>query len=216
MICSICKFQGQFTIFRKENRWHVKNTWCCPRCLSKNQHRLMWLVYQKLQNEIIGKKILHCSPNRALKEKFSKDFDYLSIDFPPREGLSGIAKAGLNQDLRDTCFKNEYFDIIVCSHVLDQIEEDEKAIKEIHRILKPNGIALIVVPIYPEEKTKKLLEPILNHWWRCGYDYFNKLRKAKFSVEVIKYDYFENWEELGLDGAVLALCRKKRKTKRGG
>lgn len=214
MKCPICGFEGEFTLFRKKDKWHVENSWSCPKCLSKNQHRLIWLVYEKVRGELSGGRLLHCSPMRCLKEKFTQAFTYISIDLPLRESKSGVTKADLEQDLRDTRFSDEYFDLIVCSMVLDFIQEDEKAIRELYRILKSTGLGFIVVPIHPEEKTSKLSERVLGHWWRCGYDYFNKLRKAGFSVQLVKYNEFQNWEDFGLHGEILALCRKKRKSRK--
>jgi ubiquinone/menaquinone biosynthesis C-methylase UbiE len=37
-------------------------------------------------------------------------------------------------------------DCVVCSHVLEHVD-DNKALKEIYRVLKPGGVALIMLPI---------------------------------------------------------------------
>jgi len=209
MKCPICSFKGEFRLFKKKDKWHIEDSWLCPQCLSLNQTRLMWLVYEKVRKEFDGGELLHCSPMKCLKEKFIQDFSYISVDLRCRESWAGVTESDLEQDLRDTCFRDEYFDLIVCSHVLDQIRDDERAIKELHRILRSKGIALIIVPVYPEEKTKLLPEPVLGHIWRCGYDYFNRLPKYGFMVELIEYSKFQNWEDFGLHGEVLALCRKR-------
>lgn len=47
-------------------------------------------------------------------------------------------------------FKGESFDGIVCSHVLEHVPDDQVLIKEIHRVLCPGGIAVIMVPINEE------------------------------------------------------------------
>lgn len=43
-------------------------------------------------------------------------------------------------------FNDKSFDRIICSELLEHIKDDRKAIAEIHRVLKPDGIALITVP----------------------------------------------------------------------
>ena len=43
---------------------------------------------------------------------------------------------------------NELFDLIVASDVLEHIENDEKEIKKLHKLLKPNGFFLATVPAY--------------------------------------------------------------------
>lgn len=49
-------------------------------------------------------------------------------------------------DLRKTPFKNEEFDVILCSHVLEHIPEDVSALLELKRILAPSGLMIIAVP----------------------------------------------------------------------
>lgn len=39
------------------------------------------------------------------------------------------------------------YDIVICSHVLEHVRDDRAAMKEIYRILKPNGICLFLVPV---------------------------------------------------------------------
>ena len=51
-------------------------------------------------------------------------------------------------------FKDESFDLIICNHVLEHIEDDKSALNEIYRVLKYNGISFLQVPInLKREKT---------------------------------------------------------------
>ena len=208
-LCPICGFEGSFIEIREEDKWHPHKELGCPRCLSAGRHRLIWLVYNELKSrkEFSGK-MLHCSPMRCLKDKFVDDFNYISIDFPPRESKLGVTKADLNQDLRDTFFRDNYFDIIVCVAVLDNIKETEQAIQEIYRIIKTGGIAFITVPIFKDEKSKKMEKPELKHWWRCGLDFFQKYVDVGFRIEIIKNTHIEDYERYDLTEDYLALCRK--------
>jgi SAM-dependent methyltransferase len=38
-------------------------------------------------------------------------------------------------------------DILLCSHVLEHIPDDRKAMREIRRVLKPDGFAIVLVPL---------------------------------------------------------------------
>ncbi len=53
-------------------------------------------------------------------------------------------------DLTTTPYCDAEFDFILCSHVLEHIQDDRKAISEMHRILKPGGAAIIQVPLQDE------------------------------------------------------------------
>ena len=50
-------------------------------------------------------------------------------------------------DITDINFENNYFDFIVCNHVLEHIQDDRKAMHELFKVLKPEGFAILQVPI---------------------------------------------------------------------
>jgi SAM-dependent methyltransferase len=55
----------------------------------------------------------------------------------------------LQGDLTDTSFlKNRTFDLILCSDVLEHIEEDSKVINNLLKHLKPEGSLLLTVPAF--------------------------------------------------------------------
>lgn len=49
-------------------------------------------------------------------------------------------------------FEDNFFDVIICSHVLEHIKDDRKAIHELFRVLKQKGIAFLQVPISKKAK----------------------------------------------------------------
>lgn len=49
-------------------------------------------------------------------------------------------------DLRKLQFEDNYFDLIICSDVLEHIREDYKAFSELARVLKKGGTLLLTVP----------------------------------------------------------------------
>ena len=92
-----------------------------------------------------------------------------------------------NIDIQELPFENETYDFVYASHVLEHIPNDEKAISEIRRILKPSGIAILPVPLVAQ-KTVEYPEPNPNesgHVRAPGYDYFNRYRQYFSRVEEI-------------------------------
>ncbi len=87
-------------------------------------------------------KVLHFAPEKILTQLFRSytSIDYLSADLNP-------AKAMVKQDITGTTFNDNAFDIIFCAHVLEHIPDDGKAMRELRRILKPDGFAILQVPI---------------------------------------------------------------------
>jgi ubiquinone/menaquinone biosynthesis C-methylase UbiE len=44
-------------------------------------------------------------------------------------------------------YQDNQFDFLICSHVLEHVEDDRKALHELHRILKPGGQGILMVPV---------------------------------------------------------------------
>jgi len=62
-------------------------------------------------------------------------------------------------DIKNLPFASASFDCVICSEVLEHIEEHENALKELVRILKPQGDLVVSVPRYFSEKICWLISP---------------------------------------------------------
>ncbi len=180
--CKICG--GSCSIYRTKDNWHPINYFGCNDCKTQKRH---WLLYENVKPKGV---MLHCSPERALKEKWEPLVSrYITIDYPVRKSYiswrSMIAIADMEVNLAKTPFDNKEFDCIVLSHVMDDVKNEELAIKELHRILKDDGIIYLIVPIYKDEKSCEMENPIFNSWRRCGYDYWERY-KDLFNIKLIE------------------------------
>jgi predicted SAM-dependent methyltransferase len=102
----------------------------------------------------------------------------------------------VRMDIMDIRYPDQHFDVIYCSHVLEHVEDDRKAMREFHRVLRSDGWAILLVPITaretfedpsittPEERLKTFGQE--DHVRRYGPDYADRLRDAGFRVEVTR------------------------------
>ena len=72
------------------------------------------------------------------------DIEQKSLDMIPNEIV-------VEKKLSDICnidYPDNFFDIVVLFDVLEHIKDDKKAVQEIYRVLKPNGIFIFTVPAF--------------------------------------------------------------------
>ncbi len=168
----------------------------CPDSLSLERHRLMWL-YLKDKTNFFDQplKVLHIAPEQCFMDKFEAlhGKDYITADIE-----SPLAK--VKMDIHEIPFEENTFDVAFCNHVMEHVDDDIKAMSEIHRVLKPGGWAIIQVPFFPPLKAStfedfsitdpKQREKIFgqdDHVRMYGKDYPDRLSKAGFQVKEDEY-----------------------------
>lgn len=114
----------------------------CPWCGSIDKHRwLWWVIENKTHIKNGGSKILHFAPEQGVMERLKMTGN----DYHTGDIVSG--RAELVVDMTNMNFEDETFDYIIASMVLEHITDEESAIKEILRVLKVGGKAILTVPI---------------------------------------------------------------------
>lgn len=182
--CSVCGFRGWFKSAGRPQRIDAR----CPRCGSTERSRLMALWLSSRSDWLKSASILHFAPEPEVSGLLRKRAaGYASADF-----AAGRADRVLNIEAIDDA--NETFDCIVCSHVLEHVN-DARALSEIHRVLKPGGVALIMVPVIegwahtyetpaantPEERKRHFGQS--DHLRFYGADIRNRIRAPGFTLE---------------------------------
>ena len=176
--CPVCNYHGPFIDMsaRTGVRKHAK----CLNCSSLERHRLLYLAMKELskQHDFSTMSFLHFAPEEFFRSQFKSWFaTYETADL-------FMGNVDHKVDVCDLPFQDNSYDFLCASHVLEHIEDDELAIEEFYRVLKPGGIAILPVPIvsdrtveYPEANP---LEH--DHWRAPGADYFDKYRTFFDSV----------------------------------
>lgn len=203
IICPICDFSSAtFLPFGTANR---KNA-LCPNCSSLERHRAISLYLKNKTNILHEKnKLLHIAPEIFFYELFSslKNIDYLSVDLDTNK--KHIKE---KMDIQEINYPDNTFDSIICSHVLEHVPNDTKALKELYRVLRPDGHAIILVPInknfeesYEDPAIQTPEERLLyygqsDHLRYYGVDFEDKLKNAGFKI--ISNDFIQNMDEKSL------------------
>lgn len=191
----------------------------CMNCGSLERHRFLWL-FLKLEMKIMNQNdlsILHFAPEKYLENKLRKISDhYITADI---EG----ADVDIKVDITNTSFEKETYKLILCSHVLEHVNDDRKALKELFRILKPDGTALIIIPVErestfedssvtePEERLKIFGQR--DHVRIYGEDFINRLIESGFKVKTyLPKDIFSENEQIKygikIESDRLYICNK--------
>jgi SAM-dependent methyltransferase len=115
----------------------------CPICSSLDRERLL-LLYLQRKSDIFDKPttLLHVAPEEQLTLvlQSTPNIDYVTADLSAPHVMSRI-------DVTALPFRDSTFDAIICNHVLEHIVDDRRALRELHRVLKPEGWAILQVPI---------------------------------------------------------------------
>lgn len=193
--CPVCERSFSKFLSYGSDVAHRENV-LCPYDLTLERHRLMWLYLKGHSNFFTANHldVLHIAPEQCFHKLFKaqKNLNYLTGDL-----VSPIAD--LHFDLHAIPLEDNRFDVVFCNHVMEHVDDALQCMKELYRVMKPGGWAIMQVPqdtsrdstyedksiVTPEEREK--------HYWQkdhvrlFGMDYPQWLEKAGFKVEVFDF-----------------------------
>jgi SAM-dependent methyltransferase len=175
-------------------RWGIfagKGDGYCTRCNAKARHRRLWLYLRDNTNLFSEPvRLLEVGPWWSLSRRF---LQMPNIDFVGLDPLPVGPQVTLLGDVTSIPNSAGQFDAILCIHVLEHVEEDRRAMRELYRVLKPGGWAIVSVPLQPDGAT--LEDPTITdpecrrelfgergHVRYYGIDLGERLEAAGFSV----------------------------------
>lgn len=210
-VCPCCRKR-----FRRFLSWGEREGALCPGCGSLERHRLFWL-YLENETDLFSRpqRLLDFAPSYSLRHRFlqQSNIQYLSTDLLQED-------VDIQMDITNILFKDNLFDVIICSHVLEHVPDDLAAMREIYRVLNPTGWALIQVPL-DDTKDVTVEDPTVisplqrkqvfgqeDHVRLYGKDFVARLEKAGFTVTVLDYAEKFSRQQRGLYGLEFDRDRK--------
>ena len=185
--CPVCGYHGRFISVGHPGRWDAR----CLNCGSRERHRLLHLwITEGGGDKLAGKRILHFAPEKAFLHRMRGNPLYETAD---------LMQTGVTHkvDITDTTLPGATYDVVMANHVLEHIPDDRAAMRELFRMLKPGGLALLSVPINATRPTHE--NPAItshaarwahfsahDHLRYYGLDFADRLVEAGFTVETFR------------------------------
>lgn len=197
--CPICgcrrrKFLPYGYVEQRENA-------LCPNCLALERHRLLWLWL--LRESDLGRgavalpRLLHIAPEVALRNRLRKMYRTSSERYVTADLESPLAD--MHFDVQHIPLEDGAFDVVIANHIMEHVEDDRLAMRELCRILRHGGWGVILSPIdqgrattfeddtITDEKERTRIFGQYDHRRIYGRDYAERLREAGFEVDVVDY-----------------------------
>jgi SAM-dependent methyltransferase len=207
--CPCCGWRGnRFHDYFEVIRTHRNVE--CPRCASHPRHRALFL-WIKSQNWFTTKTGvgLVFAPESAFVPIWTSasSLRVFGVDIRPRSNVN------LRADLCNLPLANNSIDLQWCHHVLEHIENDRDAIRELYRVLRPvTGELILSVPTQVGTRTREYghsNKRESGHWRIYGDDFIDRVSECGFRIEPISCDLSaEDFERYGLIREQYYVCRK--------
>ncbi len=164
----------------------------CPRCGSLGRQRTDWLFLTERTDLLRAQtRLLHVAPERCFAQGLQSrsNISYLSGDYDSATAMERI-------DITAILYPDASFDVVICNHVLEHVSDDRRAMREILRVLRPGGWAMLQVPVDHKRETTfedpSITDPQArrqafgqyDHARAYGRDYSERLAREGFDVSV--------------------------------
>jgi SAM-dependent methyltransferase len=190
--CPVCEQRSFFVPYGDPSRPLAR----CPVCGSLERHRLLYLYLRQKTNLFKDRlSVLHFSPEKGLSAalRAQRNLTYATSWYEPDR------PADFHLDLTHLTLADESWDVIIAYHILEHITEDRKAMREMYRVMKPGGWAVVQVPVRdepdsledPSVVTEKERDERFGQYDHVRYygwkDFADRLKEAGFEVKIERF-----------------------------
>jgi SAM-dependent methyltransferase len=200
----------------------------CPACDAYDRERLTALYLDRVLPAFDPQRrhlLIEFAPAHALRRMIRRYpfIDYRSADLSRNDVDDRV-------DLADCPYADRSVDVFLCSHVLEHIEDDRKAMRELHRILAPGGFGIVLVPLFPtidethEDPSIDTVELRAKYFAGGDHvrqygrrDFLDRLAAAGFAIEQLGVDYFgrDAFRKAGIgENSILYVVRREEGSSR--
>ena len=190
----------------------------CPHCGAHQRQRALtlWFTRDGARHFKQGARWLHVAPEPSMRALLVTEFaaHIVSADLMP-DKLRVVGGEAFRTDLTRAALATAAVDHILCVHVLEHIEDDGAAVHELHRVLGPSGLAIIMVPNdlgVRETHEYGFANPRVYGHWRDYTPYAIDAELAPFAVESLDPTQLFTPEDRTRHGLIdedfIYLCRR--------
>ena len=209
--CCLCGWRGPFFLSAYYYDAYRPGVFC-PRCGSMERHRTLKLFLEGELKDWFAERrrtVLDVAPIARGRDLFAFAAPrYVSFDL-------ASSLAAVRGDLTATPFAAGSFDFVLCYHVLEHVPGERAALGELHRLLRPGGLALLQVPWDPAEAhtveygapreseeghVRRYGRDVAERWASAGFETLFSDAALRLSPDIVRRH--------GLDRDVLMLVRR--------
>jgi len=187
--CNVCGRQSR--VFARAGVMRRPDA-CCVFCGSLERHRFLW---RYLDGTVAGsgpsRVALHFAPEPCLVSRLGALIGpgYVTADIER-------SRVRVQLDISQLPFRDDSFDMLICSHVLEHVQDDRRAIRELAIVLRPTGRAIVIVPVNRDQTVEdpSVTDPAerlrlfgqVDHVRAYGPDVVSRFVEAGFSVTLVR------------------------------
>jgi len=190
--CPVCKQRSVFRTFGDPPRANAQ----CPNCGSLERHRLLYL-YLRDRTPFFREplSVLHFSPEPGLRSQFQT----LPLLTYRTSWYESDRPADYHLDLTRLTLPDASWDVLIAYHIFEHIPDDRAGMREMFRVLKPGGWAVLQVPVregstlendpaVDTDAERNAVYGQSDHVRLYGWkDFADRLAAAGFDVEIVRY-----------------------------